>query len=120
MARKIPGKPPHKGARTRAKAFVECSGKEKGKKNLNKMVEVDTAFVLEKRGTDEKALRKASDVNMLVELCSEKKAASGGGTEKFVTIIPRFKLRRGGKVYRIEFLRKRLMKILLTMNEDYE
>jgi hypothetical protein len=46
---KIPGKPPHKGARTRAKAFVECSGKEKGKKNLNKMVEVDTAFVLEKR-----------------------------------------------------------------------
>jgi hypothetical protein len=44
-------------------------------------------------GTDEKALRKASDVNMLVELCSEKKAASGGGTEKFVTIIPRFKLR---------------------------
>ncbi|RLN15481.1 hypothetical protein C2845_PM02G34070 [Panicum miliaceum] len=77
MGRKILGKSLLKGDRIRA--MPEWPGEEKGKKNLNKMVEVDTAFVLEKHGTDEKALRKASDVNMLVEQCSEKKAASGGG-----------------------------------------
>jgi len=106
------GKSLLKGAQVRARA--ELSGETKGRKS-NEMV--DIALVLEKSGTAEKALHKVSEVNMLAEQCNEKKAASGG-IVKFVTMVPRFKLRRGGKVYRVEFLLKRLKQIKLTMSGD--
>ncbi|KAG2553977.1 hypothetical protein PVAP13_9KG632900 [Panicum virgatum] len=103
MARQQLGKTLLKSARFRD--LVEQSGELKGKNSG------------EKSGTAEKALHKVSEVNMLAEQCNEKKAASGG-IVKFVTMVPRFKLRWGGKVYRVEFLLKRLKQIKLTMSGD--